>query len=219
MVLHPYADAIAMRGGGMMDDVMNLVRTLDDVVDNAHLDMDEALSLYEYSESSSYAVNAYLCGEDTLMCRTAKSIISRPHAEDIIRDIDGALDKVVVPMPVRVYRSELLDDGDNEYSRVRACLHGLYVKKSYASTSVVRDDACRYVIDVPAGFHAISMHGISAHGDEYEVLLPRDIAYEVDEIDGDGVLHMVPVDNASIAYFDSQPDLLVSRVGSRNKGF
>jgi hypothetical protein len=180
----------------MMDDVMNLVRTLDDVVNDAHLDMDEELSLYEYSESSAYAVNAYLCGEDTLMCRTAKSIISRSHAEDIIRDIDGALDKVVVPMPIRVYRSELLDDRDNEYSRVSACLHGLYVKKSYASTSVVRDDSCRYVIDVPAGFHALSMHGISAHSDEYEILLPHDTVYRVDDMDDSGVLHMVPVDNA-----------------------
>lgn len=37
--------------------------------------------------------------------------------------------------------------GRVSFLTAHACLHGLYVKKSYASTSVVRDDSCRYVID------------------------------------------------------------------------
>lgn len=160
------------------------------------LTIDEEYALYEYSQCGAYAVNAYLHHHDDMVSRASRTIMSAHDAQRLIRGLDAALSKCVLPHALMVYRSELVSMTSGEYRAIRSCLGGDYVDAAYMSTTLVRDDDCRYAIEIPGGTHGICMHGYSAHPEEMEILLPRNSSYRVKEVSRDGLIRMVHMGDA-----------------------
>lgn len=128
---------------------------------------------------------------DDMVSRASRTIMSAHDAQRLIHGIDTALSKCVLPHTLMVYRSELVSIASGEYRAVRSCLGGDYIDTVYMSTTLIRDDDCRYAIETPSGMHGICMHGYSAHPEEMEILPPRNSSYRVKEVSRDGVIRMV----------------------------